>query len=66
MGLHNLPKIAEELIAGGLAPTTPVAVIQQGTGGGPAVSQGCVVGGGCCDARAEVQVSFDRGGGRRD
>jgi uroporphyrin-III C-methyltransferase len=31
MGLHNLPKIAEELIAGGLAPKTPVAVIQQGT-----------------------------------
>ena len=31
MGLHNLPKIAEELIAGGLANNTPVAVIQQGT-----------------------------------
>ena len=31
MGLHNLPKIAEELIAGGLADNTPVAVIQQGT-----------------------------------
>ena len=31
MGLHNLPKIAEELIAGGLAADTPVAVIQQGT-----------------------------------
>ena len=31
MGLHNLPRIAEELMAGGLAPTTPVAVIQQGT-----------------------------------
>ncbi|QNJ18293.1 uroporphyrinogen-III C-methyltransferase [Synechococcus sp. A18-40] len=31
MGLHNLPRIAEELIAGGLATTTPVAVIQQGT-----------------------------------
>ena len=31
MGLHNLPRIAEELMAGGLAPETPVAVIQQGT-----------------------------------
>ncbi len=31
MGLHNLPRIAEELIAGGLDPQTPVAVIQQGT-----------------------------------
>ena len=31
MGLHNLPRIAEELMAGGLASTTPVAVIQQGT-----------------------------------
>ncbi|QNI52531.1 uroporphyrinogen-III C-methyltransferase [Synechococcus sp. RS9915] len=31
MGLHNLPRIAEELMAGGLATTTPVAVIQQGT-----------------------------------
>ncbi len=31
MGLHNLPRIAEELMAGGLAATTPVAVIQQGT-----------------------------------
>ena len=31
MGLHNLPKIAEELIAGGLDADTPVAVIQQGT-----------------------------------
>ena len=31
MGLHNLPKISEELIAGGLADNTPVAVIQQGT-----------------------------------
>ena len=31
MGLHNLPRIAEELRAGGLPPETPVAVIQQGT-----------------------------------
>ena len=31
MGLHNLPRIAEELMAGGLSATTPVAVIQQGT-----------------------------------
>ena len=31
MGLHNLPRIAEELMAGGLVPETPVAVIQQGT-----------------------------------
>ena len=31
MGLHNLPKIAEELMAGGLSPQTPAAVIQQGT-----------------------------------
>ena len=31
MGLHNLPRIAEELMAGGLASETPVAVIQQGT-----------------------------------
>ncbi len=31
MGLHNLPRIAEELMAGGLGPQTPVAVIQQGT-----------------------------------
>ena len=31
MGLHNLPRIAEELMAGGLAAETPVAVIQQGT-----------------------------------
>lgn len=31
MGLHNLPRIAEELMMGGLVPTTPVAVIQQGT-----------------------------------
>ena len=30
MGLHNLPRIAEELMAGGLSPETPVAVIQQG------------------------------------
>lgn len=31
MGLHNLPRIAEELRAGGLPSETPVAVIQQGT-----------------------------------
>ena len=31
MGLHNLQRIAEELMAGGLSPATPVAVIQQGT-----------------------------------
>ena len=31
MGLHNLPRIAEELMAGGLMPETLVAVIQQGT-----------------------------------
>ncbi len=31
MGLHNLPRISEELMAGGLAAETPVAVIQQGT-----------------------------------
>jgi len=31
MGLHNLPKIAAELEAGGLSAETPVAVIQQGT-----------------------------------
>lgn len=31
MGLHNLPRIAEELKAGGLRSDTPVAVIQQGT-----------------------------------
>jgi len=31
MGLHNLRHIVAELIAGGLAPTTPAAVIQQGT-----------------------------------
>jgi uroporphyrin-III C-methyltransferase len=31
MGLHNLPRIAEELMAGGLPSETPVAVIQQGT-----------------------------------
>ena len=31
MGLHNLPRIADELIAGGLAANTPAAVIQQGT-----------------------------------
>ncbi|QNI56877.1 uroporphyrinogen-III C-methyltransferase [Synechococcus sp. BIOS-E4-1] len=31
MGLHNLPRIAAELEAGGLSAETPVAVIQQGT-----------------------------------
>ena len=31
MGLHNLPRIADELEAGGLSAETPVAVIQQGT-----------------------------------
>ncbi|BEV35357.1 uroporphyrinogen-III C-methyltransferase [Synechococcus sp. M16CYN] len=31
MGLHNLSQIAEELMAGGLASATPVAIIQQGT-----------------------------------
>jgi uroporphyrin-III C-methyltransferase len=31
MGLHNLRRIGEELMAGGLDPATPVAVIQQGT-----------------------------------
>ena len=31
MGLHNVPSIAAELTEGGLASTTPVAVIQQGT-----------------------------------
>jgi uroporphyrin-III C-methyltransferase len=31
MGLHNLRRIAEELQAGGLAPSTPALVIQQGT-----------------------------------
>ena len=31
MGLHNLRRIAEELLAGGLAADTPAAVIQQGT-----------------------------------
>jgi len=31
MGLHNLARIVAELIAGGLAPATPAAVIQQGT-----------------------------------
>ena len=31
MGLHNLPRIAEELMLGGLSAETPVAVIQQGT-----------------------------------
>jgi uroporphyrin-III C-methyltransferase len=31
MGLHNLRRIAEELVAGGLSGATPAAVIQQGT-----------------------------------
>jgi uroporphyrin-III C-methyltransferase len=31
MGLHNLARITAELLAGGLAPDTPAAVIQQGT-----------------------------------
>ncbi len=31
MGLHNLRRIAEELLAGGLHADTPAAVIQQGT-----------------------------------
>ena len=31
MGLHNLAYIVEELIAGGLDPTTSAAIIQQGT-----------------------------------
>ena len=31
MGLHNLSRIADELMAGGLAAETPVALIQQGT-----------------------------------
>ena len=31
MGLHNLRRICLELLAGGLAPDTPAAVVQQGT-----------------------------------
>jgi uroporphyrin-III C-methyltransferase len=31
MGLHNLRRIAEELLAGGLVAATPAAVVQQGT-----------------------------------
>ncbi|MCS5690924.1 uroporphyrinogen-III C-methyltransferase [Cyanobium sp. FGCU-6] len=31
MGLHNLRRIGDELMAGGLGPETPAAVIQQGT-----------------------------------
>jgi uroporphyrin-III C-methyltransferase len=31
MGLHNLRRIGDELMAGGLGPGTPAAVIQQGT-----------------------------------
>jgi uroporphyrin-III C-methyltransferase len=31
MGLHNLRRICDELMAGGLAAQTPAAVVQQGT-----------------------------------
>ena len=31
MGLHNLERICEDLLAGGLSPGTPAAVLQQGT-----------------------------------
>jgi uroporphyrin-III C-methyltransferase len=31
MGIHNLPQIIPQLLAGGLAPTTPVALIRWGT-----------------------------------
>lgn len=31
MGLHNLPHICAELVAGGLDPATPAAAVQQGT-----------------------------------
>ena len=31
MGLHNLPHICEELMAGGLETSTPAAAVQQGT-----------------------------------
>jgi len=31
MGIHNLARISEELLAGGLVASTPAAVIQQGT-----------------------------------
>ena len=31
MGIHNLRRIGQELVAGGLDPATPAAVIQQGT-----------------------------------
>ena len=31
MGVHNLPHIVHELLQGGLSPSTPSAVIQQGT-----------------------------------
>ncbi len=31
MGLHGLPEICRQLVAHGLAPTTPVALIEQGT-----------------------------------
>jgi uroporphyrin-III C-methyltransferase len=31
MGLHNLRRIGQELVAGGIDPSTPAAVIQQGT-----------------------------------
>ena len=39
MGLHNLAHICEELMAGGLDPSTPAAAVQQGTVRG----QRCVV-----------------------
>ncbi len=38
MGLHNLPNIVEELIAGGLDPLTAAVVIQQGT----VIGQRCI------------------------
>lgn len=31
MGVHNLPEITQHLLAGGLSPKTPVALIEQGT-----------------------------------
>ena len=42
MGLHNLPRIAEELMAGGLAAETSVAVIQQGTVEGQRCLKACL------------------------